>query len=72
MVSFLMSPHPSLDTTPPPAAPFNHRIVSAKPNQIRNFYTINWQEILGGWVLLFFSTYQKIKCESCICADQKP
>uniref|UniRef100_A0A3Q1FSM6 Myosin light chain kinase family, member 4a n=1 Tax=Acanthochromis polyacanthus TaxID=80966 RepID=A0A3Q1FSM6_9TELE len=35
-------------TTPPPAAPFNHRIVSAKPNQIRNFYTINWQEILGG------------------------
>uniref|UniRef100_A0A8C6PW46 Myosin light chain kinase family member 4 n=1 Tax=Nothobranchius furzeri TaxID=105023 RepID=A0A8C6PW46_NOTFU len=35
-------------TTPPPAAPFNHRIVSAKPNQIRNFYTINWQEVLGG------------------------
>ncbi|XP_017277856.1 myosin light chain kinase 2, skeletal/cardiac muscle [Kryptolebias marmoratus] len=37
-----------IDTTPPPEAPFNHRIVSAKPNQIRNFYTINWQEILGG------------------------
>ncbi|XP_038159729.1 myosin light chain kinase 2, skeletal/cardiac muscle isoform X1 [Cyprinodon tularosa] len=37
-----------IDTTPPPAAPFNHRIVSAKPNQIRNFYTINWQEVLGG------------------------
>ncbi|KAM4556752.1 uncharacterized protein mylk4a [Fundulus diaphanus] len=37
-----------IDTTPPPAAPFNHRIVSAKPNQIRTFYTINWQEVLGG------------------------
>ncbi|KAM9845036.1 uncharacterized protein mylk4a [Aulostomus maculatus] len=37
-----------IDTTPPPAAPFNHRIVSAKPNQISNFYTINWQEVLGG------------------------
>lgn len=37
-----------IDTTPPPVAPFNHRIVSAKPNQIRNFYTINWQEVLGG------------------------
>lgn len=37
-----------IDTTPPPAAPFNHRIVSAKPNKIINFYTINWQEVLGG------------------------
>ncbi|KAM9323336.1 uncharacterized protein mylk4a [Pholidichthys leucotaenia] len=37
-----------IDATPPPAAPFNHRIVSAKPIQIRNFYTINWQEVLGG------------------------
>ncbi|XP_026169070.1 myosin light chain kinase 3 isoform X2 [Mastacembelus armatus] len=37
-----------IDTTPPPAAPFNHRIVSAKPNQISNFYTISWQEVLGG------------------------
>ncbi|XP_071782628.2 uncharacterized protein mylk4a [Centroberyx gerrardi] len=37
-----------IDTTPPPAAPFIHRIVSAKPNQINNFYTINRQEILGG------------------------
>lgn len=41
------------DTTPPPPAPFNHRIVSAKPNQIINFYTINWQEVLGGWELHF-------------------
>ncbi|XP_061695258.1 myosin light chain kinase family member 4 isoform X2 [Syngnathoides biaculeatus] len=37
-----------IDMTPPPPAPFNHRIVSAKPNQISNFYTINWQEVLGG------------------------
>ncbi|KAF7665936.1 hypothetical protein LDENG_00127430 [Lucifuga dentata] len=37
-----------IDKTPPPAAPFNHRIVSAKPHQISNFYTINWQEVLGG------------------------
>ncbi|XP_038573844.1 myosin light chain kinase 2, skeletal/cardiac muscle isoform X2 [Micropterus salmoides] len=37
-----------IDNTPPPVAPFNHRIVSAKPNQIINFYTINWQEVLGG------------------------
>ncbi|CAI5641081.1 unnamed protein product [Oreochromis niloticus] len=37
-----------IDTTPPPVAPFNHRIVSAKPNLITNFYTISWQEILGG------------------------
>uniref|UniRef100_A0A671SMZ5 Protein kinase domain-containing protein n=1 Tax=Sinocyclocheilus anshuiensis TaxID=1608454 RepID=A0A671SMZ5_9TELE len=34
--------------TPPPPAPFNHRVVSAKPNQINNFYTINRQEVLGG------------------------
>ncbi|KAF1383795.1 hypothetical protein PFLUV_G00135530 [Perca fluviatilis] len=33
---------------PPPPPPFNHHIVSAKPNQIINFYTINWQEVLGG------------------------
>ncbi|KAF5890056.1 myosin light chain kinase 2, skeletal/cardiac muscle-like isoform X1, partial [Clarias magur] len=37
-----------IDCTPPPAAPFSHRLVSAKPNQIRNFYTINHQEIIGG------------------------
>lgn len=39
------------DTTPPPTAPFIHRVVSAKPNQISNFYTINWQEVLGGWAV---------------------
>ncbi|XP_063742772.1 myosin light chain kinase 3 isoform X2 [Eleginops maclovinus] len=37
-----------IDTSLPPMAPFNHRIVSAKPNQIINFYSINWQEVLGG------------------------
>ncbi|XP_029309860.1 myosin light chain kinase 2, skeletal/cardiac muscle isoform X2 [Cottoperca gobio] len=37
-----------IDTGLPPSAPFNHRIVSAKPNQIINFYSINWQEVLGG------------------------
>uniref|UniRef100_A0A3B1IXP3 Myosin light chain kinase family member 4 n=1 Tax=Astyanax mexicanus TaxID=7994 RepID=A0A3B1IXP3_ASTMX len=37
-----------IDCTPPPGAPFNHRVVSAKPNQINNFYTINRQEVLGG------------------------
>ncbi|XP_060731134.1 myosin light chain kinase 2, skeletal/cardiac muscle isoform X1 [Tachysurus vachellii] len=37
-----------IDCTPPPPAPFNHRVVSAKPNQISNFYTINHQEIIGG------------------------
>ncbi|XP_045061972.1 myosin light chain kinase 2, skeletal/cardiac muscle [Coregonus clupeaformis] len=37
-----------IDKSPPPPAPFNHRIVSAKPNQISNFYTINRAEILGG------------------------
>uniref|UniRef100_A0A8C5DSP1 Myosin light chain kinase 2, skeletal/cardiac muscle-like n=1 Tax=Gouania willdenowi TaxID=441366 RepID=A0A8C5DSP1_GOUWI len=40
--------HYFIDTAPPPSAPFNHRIVSTKPNQIRNFYTIYWQEVLGG------------------------
>ncbi|XP_073705373.1 uncharacterized protein mylk4a isoform X2 [Garra rufa] len=40
--------HFFIDCTPPPAAPFNHRVVSAKPNQINNFYTINRQEVLGG------------------------
>uniref|UniRef100_A0A3B3S890 Myosin light chain kinase family member 4 n=1 Tax=Paramormyrops kingsleyae TaxID=1676925 RepID=A0A3B3S890_9TELE len=33
---------------PPPPAPFDHRIVSAKHNQISNFYTVNREEILGG------------------------
>ncbi|XP_052466663.1 myosin light chain kinase 3-like [Carassius gibelio] len=40
--------HFFIDCTPPPPAPFSHRVVSAKPNQINNFYTINRQEVLGG------------------------
>ncbi|XP_016103098.1 myosin light chain kinase 2, skeletal/cardiac muscle-like [Sinocyclocheilus grahami] len=40
--------HFFIDCTPPPAAPFSHRVLSAKPNQINNFYTINRQEVLGG------------------------
>ncbi|XP_067308305.1 myosin light chain kinase 2, skeletal/cardiac muscle isoform X2 [Pseudorasbora parva] len=40
--------HFFIDCTPPPTAPFKHRVVSAKPNQINNFYTINRQEVLGG------------------------
>ncbi|XP_073777989.1 uncharacterized protein mylk4a isoform X4 [Danio rerio] len=40
--------HFFIDCTPPPAAPFNHRVVSAKPHQISTFYTINQQEVLGG------------------------
>ncbi|XP_051553468.1 myosin light chain kinase 2, skeletal/cardiac muscle isoform X2 [Myxocyprinus asiaticus] len=42
------SEHFFIDCTPPPPAPFSHRVVSAKPNQINNFYTINRQEVLGG------------------------
>ncbi|KAL4604849.1 myosin light chain kinase family member 4, partial [Arapaima gigas] len=37
-----------IDCSPPPPAPFDHRIVSAKHSQISNFYTINREEILGG------------------------
>nr|XP_023679282.1 myosin light chain kinase 2, skeletal/cardiac muscle-like isoform X1 [Paramormyrops kingsleyae] len=37
-----------IDCSPPPPAPFDHRIVSAKHNQISNFYTVNREEILGG------------------------
>ncbi|XP_058655413.1 myosin light chain kinase 3 isoform X3 [Onychostoma macrolepis] len=42
------SDHFFIDCTPPSPAPFSHRVVSAKPNQINNFYTINRQEVLGG------------------------
>ncbi|KAK6491818.1 putative serine/threonine-protein kinase irlB isoform X1 [Huso huso] len=37
-----------IDIGPPPPAPFDHRVVSAKPAQIINFYTLNKNEILGG------------------------
>lgn len=61
ITSFFLCPHPTLDTAPPPVAPFNHRIVSAKPNLITNFYTISWQEILGGWVLYFSSNLHEMQ-----------
>ncbi|MGH0116148.1 UNVERIFIED_CONTAM: hypothetical protein FKN15_074789 [Acipenser sinensis] len=37
-----------IDISPPPPAPFDHRVVSAKPAQIINFYTLNKNEIIGG------------------------
>lgn len=36
------------DSSPPPPAPFDHRIVTPKPQQITTFYTINREEVLGG------------------------
>lgn len=38
------------DLSPPPLAPFDHRIVTPKPHQISSYYTINRDEVLGGWV----------------------
>ncbi|KAM9848839.1 uncharacterized protein mylk4b [Aulostomus maculatus] len=37
-----------IDSSPPPAAPFDHRIVTPKPHQIATYYTINRDEVLGG------------------------
>eukprot|EP00079_Xenopus_tropicalis_P009985 XP_002934438.2 PREDICTED: myosin light chain kinase family member 4 isoform X2 [Xenopus tropicalis] len=36
------------DVSPPPPAPFTHRIVSAKHALINNFYTVETSEMLGG------------------------
>uniref|UniRef100_A0A3B3TTL0 Myosin light chain kinase family member 4 n=1 Tax=Poecilia latipinna TaxID=48699 RepID=A0A3B3TTL0_9TELE len=36
------------DSSPPPTAPFDHRIVTPKPHQIATYYTINRDEVLGG------------------------
>ena len=36
------------DLSPPPLAPFDHRIVTPKPHQIASYYTINRDEVLGG------------------------
>ncbi|XP_053570634.1 myosin light chain kinase family member 4 [Bombina bombina] len=36
-----------LDTKPPPPAPFDHRIVSAKHAQINSFYSLESKEVLG-------------------------
>ncbi|CAL8240268.1 unnamed protein product [Gadus morhua 'NCC'] len=38
----------TIDSSPPPSAPFDHRIVTPKPQQISTFYTINREEVLGG------------------------
>ncbi|XP_072294076.1 myosin light chain kinase family member 4 isoform X2 [Eucyclogobius newberryi] len=38
----------NIDFSPPPSAPFDHRIVTPKPHQIATFYTINREEVLGG------------------------
>ncbi|KAJ8276867.1 hypothetical protein GJAV_G00068810 [Gymnothorax javanicus] len=37
-----------IDCSPPPPAPFDHRIVAAKPHLITNYYSINRDEIIGG------------------------
>nr|XP_046210743.1 myosin light chain kinase 2, skeletal/cardiac muscle-like [Oncorhynchus gorbuscha] len=37
-----------IDSSPPLAAPFDHRIVTPKPHQVTTFYTINREEVLGG------------------------
>ncbi|XP_064409439.1 myosin light chain kinase 3 isoform X4 [Latimeria chalumnae] len=37
-----------IDDSPPPPAPFDHRIVSAKPAQINNYFSIDRTDILGG------------------------
>lgn len=38
----------NIDFSPPPSAPFDHRIVTPKPHQIATYYTINKDEVLGG------------------------
>nr|XP_057929589.1 myosin light chain kinase family member 4 isoform X2 [Doryrhamphus excisus]XP_057929590.1 myosin light chain kinase family member 4 isoform X2 [Doryrhamphus excisus] len=37
-----------IDSSPPPSAPFDHRIVTPKPHQIAAYYSINKEEVLGG------------------------
>uniref|UniRef100_A0A673K0K5 Myosin light chain kinase family member 4-like n=1 Tax=Sinocyclocheilus rhinocerous TaxID=307959 RepID=A0A673K0K5_9TELE len=38
----------STDSSPPPPAPFEHRLVTTKTHQITSYYTINKEEVLGG------------------------
>lgn len=45
---FLSSSALPADSSPPPSAPFDHRIVTPKPHQIATYYTINRDEVLGG------------------------
>ncbi|XP_052442505.1 myosin light chain kinase family member 4 isoform X2 [Carassius gibelio] len=37
-----------IDSSPPPPAPFEHRLVTTKTHQIASYYTINKEEVLGG------------------------
>ncbi|XP_016094163.1 myosin light chain kinase 2, skeletal/cardiac muscle-like isoform X1 [Sinocyclocheilus grahami] len=37
-----------IDSSPPPPAPFEHRLVTTKTHQITSYYTINKEEVLGG------------------------
>ncbi|XP_042602490.1 LOW QUALITY PROTEIN: myosin light chain kinase family member 4-like [Cyprinus carpio] len=37
-----------IDSSPPPPAPFEHRLVTTKTHQITSYYTINKAEVLGG------------------------
>ncbi|KAL6486445.1 hypothetical protein MHYP_G00058370 [Metynnis hypsauchen] len=37
-----------IDCSPPPPAPFEHRVVTSKTHQIATYYTINRDEVLGG------------------------
>ncbi|KAF4082427.1 hypothetical protein AMELA_G00151650 [Ameiurus melas] len=37
-----------LDCLPPPPAPFEHRLVTTKTQQIATYYTVNREEVLGG------------------------
>ncbi|XP_061680018.1 myosin light chain kinase family member 4 isoform X2 [Syngnathoides biaculeatus] len=37
-----------IDSSPPPPAPFDHRIVTPKHHQIAAYYSINRDEVLGG------------------------
>ncbi|KAM4704752.1 myosin light chain kinase family member 4 [Rhinophrynus dorsalis] len=39
---------PDSGVSPPPPAPFSHRIVSAKHAQINNFYTVETSKMIGG------------------------
>lgn len=43
--SFLLCPP---DCSPPPPAPFEHRLVTTKTQQIATYYTVNREEVLGG------------------------
>ncbi|XP_036437809.1 myosin light chain kinase family member 4 [Colossoma macropomum] len=38
----------TIDCSPPPPAPFEHRVVTSKTHQIATYYTINRDEVLGG------------------------